>query len=510
MRWISLIVWLAVIAQPVLADAKGAITAMKPKVTESREGAFDLSGAVRLLVGESLLKAKSPAYLPIQKRLAKEQGKELAAEEPGRKLPEEPFILVGLLKDHPALRDLEAAIKPKLPEGGLGDEGYLLEAAPGHILIGAVKPAGAFYGVQKLFELVEKGKISAARIADWPVMKMRGIHLYLTGSSLPAVESIVTELAPRLRLNQLIVEINYHFQYKSHPEVAEEGAVSREDCRRLAELGKKNFVRVIPMLNCLGHQSWADKTAKLLKAHPEFDETPNLPANNPDIYCRSWCPNHPDVNKVVFDLFDELIEAFQADAFHVGMDEIFILGGKDYRNPGEPDCPRCAGKDNAELIAKAINDYHKHLVGKRKVQMMMWGDRLLDSKTIPYGEWEASANGTAPAIKMIPKDIVMCDWHYEAPKDFPSVRFFQDQGFPVWPAGWNRVDNTVLLAGCALKNMGPKMVGYLATTWTSPESVVGGLTGDEKILKQQNISGLADSIRKGMEMAWEGSGEPSG
>jgi hypothetical protein len=36
----------------------------------------------------------------------------------------------------------------------------------------------------------------------------------------------------------------------------------------------------------------------------------------------------------------------------------------------------------------------------------MWGDRLIDANEISYGEWEASKNETAPAIELIPKDII--------------------------------------------------------------------------------------------------------
>src|SRR5260370_1264356 len=83
------------------------------------------------------------------------------------------------------------------------------------------------------------------------------------------------------------------------------------------------------------------------------------------IYCRSWCPLHPKVNEIVFPLLDEIIDAFQADAFHVGMDEVFLIGSDD--------CPRCKGKDPAELFAKAVNDLHDHLVRGKKLTMLMWG-----------------------------------------------------------------------------------------------------------------------------------------
>ena len=87
----------------------------------------------------------------------------------------------------------------------------------------------------------------------------------------------------------------------------------------------------------------------LLKTHPEFDETPGQFPNNTNIYCRSWCPQNPEVTKVVFALVDELVGAFETTAFHVGMDEVFIIASEH--------CPRCKGGDPAKLFAKAVNDF---------------------------------------------------------------------------------------------------------------------------------------------------------
>ena len=66
----------------------------------------------------------------------------------------------------------------------------------------------------------------------------------------------------------------------------------------------------------------------------------------------------------------------------------------------------------------------------------MWGDRLLDDEAMGYGEWESARNGTHPAIERIPRDILICDWHYELRESYPSVPFFQAQGFRVLPGGW--------------------------------------------------------------------------
>src|SRR4029078_9567252 len=130
-------------------------------------------------------------------------------------------------------------------------------------------------------------------------------------------------------------------------------------------------IKLIPQFNCLGHQSWDKNTAALLKKHPEFDETPHVPKDNKVIYCRSWCPLHPDVHKIVFDLIDELADACEADTVHVGMDEVFLIA--------DAKCPRCAGKNPAELFAGEVKALRDHLNEKKRM-LWMWGDRFIDGK----------------------------------------------------------------------------------------------------------------------------------
>ena len=218
---------------------------------------------------------------------------------------------------------------------------------------------------------------------------------------------------------------------------------------------RANGIRLIPQFQCLGHQSW-DKTTFTLHG-TNSTRSPGKYPKNEGIYCRSWCPLHPDVNPIIFDLMDELIDVFEADALHVGMDEVFLIG--------DDDCPRCKGRNKAELFAKAVNDYHAHLVGKRKVEMLMWGDRLIDAAKIRYGVWEASANGTAPAVDLIPKDIIICDWHYEKRSDYASIPMFAEKGFRVWPASWRKPDAAKALIDYSQTAAGPKVMGHLNTTW---------------------------------------------
>jgi len=118
--------------------------------------------------------------------------------------------------------------------------------------------------------------------------------------------------------------------------------------------------------------------------------------------------------------YDELVEVFEADAFHAGMDEVFYLG--------EDQCPRCSGRDKAELFAGEVNKLYCHLSNQNK-ELWIWGDRLIDGKTTGLGMWQASMNNTARAIDLIPKEVVICDWHYKIA--VPSSVLFAMKGFRV-------------------------------------------------------------------------------
>jgi len=284
-----------------------------------------------------------------------------------------------------------------------------------------------------------------------------GVHVGLgSQNNTAALTEVVGKLAD-LGINAVIAEVNYGFDYQSHPELASPNGSNKEQIRKLAAECKARHVRLIPQFQCLGHQSWSKRTAPLLTKYPQFDETPGLYPNNEGIYCRSWCPLHPEVNPIIFSLMDELIDAFEADALHVGLDEVFLIG--------EDACPRCKGKDKAELFAKAVNDYHKHLVEEKRVEMLMWGDRLIDSAKIKYGKWEASENGTAPAIDRIGKDIIICDWHYESRPAYESVPMFVEKGFRVWPASWKNAQASKGFVDYSKTINDPRMLGHLNTTW---------------------------------------------
>ncbi len=312
----------------------------------------------------------------------------------------------------------------------------------------------AFHSVLRLMVLMA---LTAPVCPAQTTRPWSGVHVGMNSQvQTQALTEAVGKLAD-LGINVIVAEINYGFEYQSHPELRSDNCSTKEQIQKLVAACKDHHVRLIPQFQCLGHQSWSKRTAPLLVKYPQFDETPGLYPENKDIYCRSWCPLHPEVNPVIFSLMDELIAAFEADALHVGMDEVFLIG--------EDACPRCKGKDKAELFAKAVNDYHAHLVDQKKVEMLMWGDRLIDAGKINYGKWEASANGTAPAIDRVPKDIIICDWHYEPRPAYESVPMFLEKGFRVWPASWKNAEASKALVDYSLTQKNPRMLGHLNTTW---------------------------------------------
>jgi hypothetical protein len=292
-----------------------------------------------------------------------------------------------------------------------------------------------------------------------PASSWRAVHLldYNTDAELDALGHNLAALAKQ-GINVIVLEIDYNFAFKSHPELRRgKNPITRAGARRFAALCKKHNLRLIPEFQSLGHQSWKGETFPLLTVYPQFDLTPGAFPGNEGIYCREWDPLNPEVWRIVFKLMDEIIDAFQADAMHVGMDEVFLLGSDK--------SPATKGKDPGKLFAMAVNEIHAHLVRKRRVEMLMWGDRLFDGKKYNWGEWEAATNGTATAIDLIPKDIIICPWHYEVMQSYPSIPMFIEKGFRVLPAGWKNVEATKALIQSNRAHAGPKMLGHLFTTW---------------------------------------------
>jgi len=296
------------------------------------------------------------------------------------------------------------------------------------------------------------------------------------------IKFINEELGPR-QINTLIVRIDFKYQYESHPELRDSIALTKTDVKQIVNACKRNGIELIPQINLLGHQSWAGRTSNLLRVYPEFDETPwvEMPAqykwpNDDGLYCKSYCPLHPDVHGVVFSLVDEICNVFESMAFHAGMDEVFYIG--------ESKCPRCSGHDKAELFGNEVRKIRDHLAASNR-RLWIWGDRLIDGKQTGLGMWEASMNNTHRAIDLIPKDVLICDWHYERP-DKTAV-YFAMKGFDVVTCPWRRPAvsasqqaDMANLRTTATAIMKERYKGIVQTVWSDAGSFMDGFYANKK------------------------------
>jgi len=114
-----------------------------------------------------------------------------------------------------------------------------------------------------------------------------------------------------------------------------------------------------------GHQSWGERTFTLLSSMPSSTKPPTSAHNAASTAAvgAAACRRQP----AVFDLMDELLEAFEADALHVGMDEVFLLGSDQ--------CPRAGAR-----IGRAVREgrqRHARALAESGAEMLIWGDASL-------------------------------------------------------------------------------------------------------------------------------------
>ena len=284
-------------------------------------------------------------------------------------------------------------------------------------------------------------------------------------------------------INTLVLRVDFNYEYESYPNLRDEGALSTEQVKLLVKTAKENNITLIPQINLLGHQSWAGSLNKLLEEYPQFDENPSVQMpeeyewpNEDGLYCKSYCPLHPGVHEVIFALVNEIMEVFEANAFHAGMDEVFYIG--------EDECPRCSGKDRSGLFAGEVNRIRDHLADSGQ-ELWIWGDRLIDGTTTGLGMWEASINDTYRAIDIVAKDVVICDWHYE--RADPTAALFALKGFRVITCPYRRpevtraqLEMTDLFRANSVDRVKDRYYGFMQTVWSPASRFLDQYYGEER------------------------------
>lgn len=299
--------------------------------------------------------------------------------------------------------------------------------------------------------------------------KTKGIVLTapLTDELDDVVKFIDEYLAPR-KINLIVMQTRYRYQFKRHPEVWGYDPLSKEDVKKLLAVCRKHGIKLVPKMNLHGHQSGVPNTPTdgilhgrddvkphmrdgLLRAYPDFDEHREM-SNSP---LRCICTKNQAAQMVVCELIDEMMEVFESDTIHIGCDEVFRMA----------ECPVCVHIPKAKLFADWITLLHDH-VASRGGKIMMWGDRLLSSKETGYNNvFDASEEGTDEAIHNIPKDIIICDWHYPVYEKYMSVDVFAREGFEMLLSPWWDQEAIDAFLTYAKEHDQGHILGLLATTW---------------------------------------------
>jgi len=130
----------------------------------------------------------------------------------GEDLPPTGFILLGDLTGNPLIGRFASRRKIDIPRKRLVEQGYFLQITPEYVLLVGADPAGTFYGVQTLRQLVlrDRRSLPALRSLDWPDLAWRGVF-----HSFEVTEENV-DLACLFKINvgrlSLAQQRQYHFQ----------------------------------------------------------------------------------------------------------------------------------------------------------------------------------------------------------------------------------------------------------------------------------------------------------
>ena len=350
------------------------------------------------------------------------------------------------------LRERAAALEPRL-KPDLPPEGYVLTASPEGVWILAADKDGAFWAVQTLKQLLyltDDGALIVPGIflRDFPDFPFRGVHIVLDDSSPELHGRLIEQVWAPLKFNKLVMQVD-HLKWERHPELWQPWSLPKEAAKELQRRAEANNMEVIPLLPTLSHCEYLFGTVAGRPARTNVDI-----AEDPDA-AYAYCPNSERTYQLVFDLLDEVLTLFNPRFLHIGHDEVLNRGRFG-------SCIRCQGMPLHQLFAADVQRLSEFLK-KRGVGVMMWGDMLLR----PDEAFDA-AHGGEPhnfwrARTLLPRDIVIVDWHYQPAPRYPSVKVFRKEGFTVIGATWRNLDNIVGFSQAA-KAAGAW--GMLQTTWT--------------------------------------------
>ena len=329
-------------------------------------------------------------------------------------------------------------------------ESYALLIEADTVQVVGADEKGLVHGLTQLAVQARQGGglLAPGRILDHPDHATRALHFVLRNVTVAEARRLVV-MARRAQMNTLIVQVADGLRLPSMADLARGDAWSPQEWRTFVRYARQNGLTLIPEIKALTHQE------KLFAR-----SRPDLLYN-----AETYDPRNPAVYTRVFAMIDDLIDATNPPAVHIGHDE--LAGATIHPNiPREEQLPAGQGPLPPDLFLRDIQTLHTYLQG-RGVETWMWGDMLVGPHEFP--DMASPALHAPPAYAAlrpsVPDDVVICDWHYfGAQADFPTARAFVDAGHEVLGATWKNKRTTErfsrVVAGLPRGGR-----GMIATTW---------------------------------------------
>lgn len=324
-------------------------------------------------------------------------------------------VLIGYADDETVAQQIE---KRGLNSEALSKpESYVLSVDENGALIASKTPAGLFYGVATLRQLIRpaatrgQATIPHVKIADWPALRYRALSIDVSRGPILTEEQMRTAIRTlaEYKLNMVSFYMEHVFPYTHSPGVAPEGAeLSPDLIKRLVEYARDFHVEIVPQQQTFGHLHHMLK----VELYSPMAEMP---------YGHVLAAEDENAFKWVERAAKQLAEAFPGTFLHIGSDETWELGrgrSKDY-------AARVGiGNVYMERIRRVIE-----MLRPLKRRPMFWGDIALNHPEL---------------IRKLPKELVAMTWDYEPRPDFSAkIVPFRDAGmdFFVCPGvnNWNRM-----------------------------------------------------------------------
>ncbi|MCD8193158.1 MAG: family 20 glycosylhydrolase [Tannerellaceae bacterium] len=258
------------------------------------------------------------------------------------------------------------AIELELLAGQQHAEGYTLDITPGKVKIAAVTPAGIFYGLQTLRQLLlldhQSGNVimlPALHIADQPAFGWRGSmidvsrHFYTLDYLKKHIDRLAFYKMNKLHLH-LTDDQGWRIEIKKYPDLTAKGAYrtfnnhdslciklaaenpdfeidprfiterngekiyggyyTQEQLRELVAYAAQRHVEVIPEIDMPGHMMAA------ITAYPFLTDSEHIGWGKQ--FSIPVCPCKEEVYTFIQDVIEEVCTIFTSDYIHVGADEV--------------------------------------------------------------------------------------------------------------------------------------------------------------------------------------------